>query len=68
MLAVVMLGVILRLRGRLYDARWFHKLRQSFPPASWTLKLPAIGVVTLVVAVTTRGSGVAIVLGHGRQS
>jgi cytochrome d ubiquinol oxidase subunit I len=26
MLAVAMVGVILRLRGRLYSARWFHKL------------------------------------------
>jgi cytochrome d ubiquinol oxidase subunit I len=26
MLAVAMIGIALRLRGRLYDARWFHKL------------------------------------------
>jgi cytochrome bd ubiquinol oxidase subunit I len=26
MLAVAMIGIVLRLRGRLYSARWFHKL------------------------------------------
>jgi cytochrome d ubiquinol oxidase subunit I len=32
MLAVAMAGVILRLRGRLYTARWFHKLLVALVP------------------------------------
>jgi cytochrome d ubiquinol oxidase subunit I len=49
MLAVAMLGVILRLRGRLYTTRWFHKLLVGLVP---------IGIVAIwggwVVAETGR--------------
>jgi cytochrome d ubiquinol oxidase subunit I len=32
MLAVAMIGVLLRLRGRLFEARWFHKLLLAVTP------------------------------------
>jgi cytochrome d ubiquinol oxidase subunit I len=32
MIAVAMVGVVLRLRGRLYDTRWFHKLLVGLVP------------------------------------
>jgi cytochrome d ubiquinol oxidase subunit I len=33
MLAVAMIGIALRLRGRLYSARWFHKLLVAMVPS-----------------------------------
>ena len=48
MLAVAMIGIALRLRGRLYDTRWFHKLLVAAVP---------IGIVAIWAGWVTAETG-----------